>query len=69
MISNRITITCAELEKGSVVKTHTNKGSEWALLIEGEAVVKVKNKHYPMEGGDAIFSAPIPLIQYELKRR
>jgi len=55
MISDRITITHAELEKGVVINTHTNKGFEWALLFEGEAVVKVRDKNFPMKGGDAIF--------------
>ena len=55
MISDRITITHSALEKGVVVTTHTNKGFEWALLIEGEAVVKVRDKNFPMKGGDAIF--------------
>ncbi|MBW2309879.1 MAG: XRE family transcriptional regulator [Deltaproteobacteria bacterium] len=55
LISDRITITHAELEEGVIVDTHTNKGFEWALFYEGEAVVKVRDKDFPVKGGDAIF--------------
>jgi len=55
LITDRITITCAELEEGTVIETHENKGFEWAYIIEGKAVVGVGTKSYPVEGDDAIF--------------
>ena len=54
MVSDRIIITYAEMEEGTVVENHTNDGFEWALLIEGRAVVGVQGRDYPMEAGDAI---------------
>jgi transcriptional regulator with XRE-family HTH domain len=55
LISDRMTITAAELEKGVAIEPHSNRGFEWAYLIKGRAVVNVANKAYPMEAGDAIF--------------
>ena len=55
IISDRITIIGAELKKGTVIETHTNKGFEWAYIIEGKAVVNVGNRRYALEQGDAIF--------------
>jgi len=55
LISNRITLTSAELKKGYAIETHVNRGFEWAFLIKGKAVVTVAGKDYPMNGGDCIF--------------
>jgi DNA-binding XRE family transcriptional regulator len=55
IISDRITMIGAELKKGTVIETHTNRGFEWAYIIEGKAVVDVGNHRYPLEPGDAIF--------------
>lgn len=55
LISDRITATHAELAKGTVIEPHVNNGSEWAVFIEGKAVVTVGSKEYPMEAGDAIY--------------
>jgi transcriptional regulator with XRE-family HTH domain len=55
LITNRITLTSAELKKGHAIETHVNHGFEWAFLIRGKAVVTVAGKEYPMTGGDCIF--------------
>ena len=55
IISDRITIIGAELKKGTVIETHTNKGFEWAYIVEGRAVVDVGNRRYGLGKGDAIF--------------
>ena len=55
IISDRISIIGAELKKGTVIETHTNKGFEWAYIIKGKAVVTVGNRSYPLEQGDVIF--------------
>jgi quercetin dioxygenase-like cupin family protein/DNA-binding XRE family transcriptional regulator len=55
MISDRITITGADFEKGTVIETHTNKGFEWAYIVEGRAEVTVGSERYDLEQGDAIF--------------
>jgi transcriptional regulator with XRE-family HTH domain len=55
LISDRITITAAELDKGVMIEPHTNHGFEWAYLIKGKAVVNVAGKRYRMGEGDAIF--------------
>lgn len=55
LISDRIAITAAELDKGVVIEPHTNGGFEWAYLTKGEAVVNVAGKRYKMGEGDAIF--------------
>jgi transcriptional regulator with XRE-family HTH domain len=55
LISDRMTITAAELEKGVAIEPHSNRGFEWAYLIKGRAVVTVADKAYPMAAGDAIF--------------
>lgn len=61
MVSDRIIITYAEMDQGTVVENHTNNGFEWALLIEGRAVVGVQDRDYPIEAGDAIlFDAHYP---------
>jgi len=55
LISDRITLTFSELEKKTVIETHTNNGFEWAFLIQGRATVEVKGNKYPFKAGDAIF--------------
>ncbi len=55
LISERITITCARLDEGTVIEPHVNRGFEWAYLIQGTAVVTVGSSEYPVETGDAIF--------------
>jgi len=55
LISDRLTITYAELDEGDVIDLHQNKGFEWAFLIEGKAVVRVGTKNYDVEEGDTIF--------------
>ncbi len=55
LISDRITITSAELDTGLVIHPHTNKGFEWAYLTKGRAVVTVGNKKYELRAGDSIF--------------
>jgi len=55
LIMDRITLTYSELEKGTVIDTHTNKGYEWAFLIEGSALVDVGGGQYHFQSGDAIF--------------
>jgi XRE family transcriptional regulator, regulator of sulfur utilization len=55
LVSDRITITAAALDKGIVIEPHTNHGFEWAYLIKGEAVVNVAGRRYGMGEGDAIF--------------
>jgi quercetin dioxygenase-like cupin family protein len=55
LITDRLTVTYAKLEKGTDVALHQNKGFEWAFLIEGKAVVRVGTKDYPVEEGDTIF--------------
>mgnify|MGYP006291389931 FL=1 len=55
LISERVIITCARLDLGTVIETHVNRGFEWAYLIQGKAVVTVGAGAYPVEKGDAIF--------------
>jgi transcriptional regulator with XRE-family HTH domain len=55
LITNRITLTSAELKKGYTIETHVNHGFEWAYLIKGKAVVSVAGKDFPMQAGDCIF--------------
>jgi transcriptional regulator with XRE-family HTH domain len=55
LIADRLTVTYAELEKGTDIELHQNKGFEWAFLIEGKAVVRVGTKDYLLEEGDTIF--------------
>ncbi len=55
LISDRMTITAAELEKGVAIEPHSNRGFEWAYLIKGRAVVTVADKEYQITAGDAIF--------------
>jgi len=55
LISNRITLTYSELEKDTVIETHTNKGFEWTFLFEGSALVDVDGNEYLFESGDALF--------------
>jgi len=55
LISDRLTVTYAELNEGSVIERHRNKGFEWAFLIAGKAVVRVGIKEYDVEEGDTIF--------------
>lgn len=55
LITDRITLTSAELKKGYAIETHVNRGFEWAFLIKGKAVVTVAGKEYPMQAGDCIF--------------
>ncbi len=55
LISERITITCAQLDEGTVIEPHVNRGFEWAFLVQGKAVVTVGAGEYPVEEGDAIF--------------
>lgn len=55
LISDRITATHAELEEGTVIEPHTNNGHEWAVLLDGKAVVTVADREYPIEAGDAIY--------------
>ncbi|MBM4305880.1 MAG: helix-turn-helix domain-containing protein [Deltaproteobacteria bacterium] len=55
LISDRITLTYSELGKDMVIEKHTNKGFEWAFLIEGSAQVEVSGTEYLFRAGDAIF--------------
>lgn len=55
LISDRLTVTYAELDESGVIERHQNKGFEWAFLIEGKAVVRVGTKDYDVEEGDTIF--------------
>ena len=55
LVSDRIILTYSELQKDAVIDTHTNKGYEWAFLIEGSAWVDVGGNRYLFESGDAIF--------------
>lgn len=55
LISDRITITSAELETGLEIEPHVNEGFEWAYLTRGKAVVTVGEKEYDIKAGDAIF--------------
>ncbi|HUL21125.1 MAG TPA: helix-turn-helix domain-containing protein [Thermodesulfobacteriota bacterium] len=55
LVSDRVTLTYSELAKDAVINTHTNKGYEWAFLIEGSAVVDVAGSQYHFKSGDAIF--------------
>ncbi len=55
MISDRITITYAELAQGTQIDTHRNNGFEWAFIFSGSAAVSVGNKQFSVEEGDAIF--------------
>ena len=55
LISDRVTITAAELEKGSTIEPHKNHGFEWAYVIRGKADVTVADRKYRIETGDAIF--------------
>jgi transcriptional regulator with XRE-family HTH domain len=55
LITDRITLTSAELKKGYAIETHVNHGFEWAFLIKGKAVVTVAGKEYLMQAGDCIF--------------
>jgi len=55
LISDRLTISCAELEQGTVIEPHVNRGFEWAFLIKGKAVASVGSREYLIEEGDAIF--------------
>ncbi|MEJ2168006.1 MAG: helix-turn-helix domain-containing protein [Desulfobacterales bacterium] len=55
LITDRLTLSYAELKEGDVIELHRNKGFEWAFLIEGNAVVRVGTKEYDVEEGDAIF--------------
>ena len=55
LIMDRILLTYSELEKGTVIETHTNKGFEWAFLFEGSALVDVGGNEYLFEPGDALF--------------
>jgi transcriptional regulator with XRE-family HTH domain len=55
LVSERVIITCARLDRGTVIEAHVNRGFEWAYLIKGKAVVTVGSREYPVESGDAIF--------------
>ena len=55
LISDRIILTYSELDEGTVIENHTNKGFEWAFLIDGSALVEVSGKEYLFKAGDAIF--------------
>ena len=55
LITDRITLTSAELKKGYAIETHVNHGFEWSVLLKGKAVVTVAGKAYPMQAGDCIF--------------
>jgi transcriptional regulator with XRE-family HTH domain len=55
LISDRIILTYSELGKGTVIEHHTNKGFEWAFLIDGSALLEVSGKEYLFKAGDAIF--------------
>lgn len=55
LISDRITITSAELDTGVVIEPHMNEGFEWAYLTKGNAVVTVGDREYEIHTGDAIF--------------
>jgi transcriptional regulator with XRE-family HTH domain len=55
LISERMTITAAELKKGASIEPHKNHGFEWAYIIRGKADVTVAGKKYRIETGDAIF--------------
>lgn len=55
LITDRISLTSAELGKGHAIETHVNHGFEWAFLTKGKAVVTVAGKEYPMHAGDCIF--------------
>jgi transcriptional regulator with XRE-family HTH domain len=69
LISDRITLTYSELEKDTVIDTHTNKGYEWAFLFEGSAMVDVGGSRFLFESGDAIFyDAHVP-HSIEVKQR
>jgi transcriptional regulator with XRE-family HTH domain len=55
LISDRVTITTADLEKGLAIEPHKNHGFEWAYVIRGKADVTVGGKKYRIQTGDAIF--------------
>jgi transcriptional regulator with XRE-family HTH domain len=55
LISDRVTITAAELEKGFAIEPHKDHGFEWAYMIRGKADVTVAGKKYRIGTGDAIF--------------
>ena len=55
LITDRLTVTYAELEEKTVIEPHQNKGFEWAFMIEGLAMVRVGTKEYMIEEGDTIF--------------
>lgn len=55
LISDRVTITAAELEKGFAIEPHKNHGFEWAYVVRGKADVTVAGKKYRIQTGDAIF--------------
>lgn len=55
LITDRLTVTYAELEAGETIELHQNKGFEWAFLIDGKAVVRVGTKDYDVAEGDTIF--------------
>jgi transcriptional regulator with XRE-family HTH domain len=55
LISSRITLTSAEHKRGYATETHVNQGFEWAYFVEGNAVVTVGERDYPVEAGDCIF--------------
>lgn len=53
MVKDGITVTYSELRKGKTIDPHTNRGREFAFLIEGQCDFTLDGKSYLLERGDS----------------
>ena len=54
MIGDNILVTYGELKKGKTIDLHSNRGIEWAYVIEGKCEEKLGGRNIIMKAGDSI---------------
>jgi transcriptional regulator with XRE-family HTH domain len=54
MIKNNIVVTYGELKKGKKIDAHSNRGIEWAYIIEGKCEHRQGDRKLILETGDSV---------------
>ena len=54
MITDNISVTYGELKKGKTIDLHSNRGIEWAYILEGKCEHKHNDRSFILEAGDSI---------------
>jgi quercetin dioxygenase-like cupin family protein len=58
MVGDCIIATHGELKKGKSIDPHTNRGTEFAYIVEGKCEFKLDGKSYLLKAGDSFSFDP-----------